>query len=101
MCGRAFDEGGDTALGALFAQGDAQVAAAGFVDIVRLGVPGLAATVDHVVELFTIGAVEDAGEMFYNREAGCQYIPLVPTMDGIHSQRSLAGLHVRSRLASA
>jgi hypothetical protein len=42
------------------AEGDTEAAAACFVHVVGLGVAGLAATVDHIVELFTIGSIEDS-----------------------------------------
>ena len=64
MRGRGLDEGGDTASGNFLAERDGEGIAAHFVHIVRLGVAGFTAAVNHIVELFAIGSVEDAREMF-------------------------------------
>lgn len=62
-CG-AFDEGLYSATGDFAAESDCESAAADFVDVVWLGVPGFAAAVEYVVELFAVSAVEYSGEVF-------------------------------------
>lgn len=68
--GGGLDEGGDTASGDFLAEREGEGVAAHFVDIVGLGVTGFAAAVNHIVELFAIGSVEDAREMFCGRGSG-------------------------------
>lgn len=69
---RALDVGGDATPGDLLAEGDTETTAAHLVDIVGLGMPGLAAAVDHVVELFAISSVEDARKVFCDQTLGSE-----------------------------